>query len=134
VKMTTLLNRDLSAAVAALGHTDMILVGDAGCPMPAGAQPIDLAVRPGLPTVPDLLQALVSELGVEAYYVAIEMEDANPEGWASCERLMPSVERRAVPHADLMRLAGVRYAVRTGDVRRYGNVILVSGPAPQVMA
>lgn len=131
MKTTMLLNRDLSTAVAALGHTEVILVGDAGCPLPAGAQPIDLAVRPGLPTVPDVLQALVSELGVETYCVAIEMEDASPEIWASCERLMPSVERRAVPHADLMRLPGIRYAVRTGDVRRYGNVILVSGPAPQ---
>lgn len=131
MKTTMLLNRDLSTAVAALAHTEAILVGDAGCPMPAGAHPIDLAVRPGIPTVPDVLEALVSELGIEAYYVAVEMEDTSPEIWTSCESLMPSVERRAVPHADLMRRPGIRYAVRTGDVRRYGNVILVSGPAPQ---
>ena len=49
MKKTPLLNAELSAAIARLGHGDIIVIGDAGMPVPAGTPCIDLALTAGVP-------------------------------------------------------------------------------------
>jgi D-ribose pyranase len=128
VKKTTLLNRELSAAVAGMGHTDLILVADAGHPIPDTVNRIDLAVRPGLPRTVDVLDAILTELSVEAYYLSAEMESASPDLWDGYARIMAPSERRVLPHAEFRRLVPtVKYAVRTGEYSPYANIILVGG-------
>jgi D-ribose pyranase len=128
VKKTTLLHRELSAAVAGMGHTDLILVADAGHPIPHSVDRIDLAVRPGLPRTVDVLEAMLTELSIEAYYVSAEMESASPDLWEGYARILAPAERRIVPHSEFRRLAPtVKYAVRTGEYSPYANIILVGG-------
>jgi D-ribose pyranase len=130
MKKTTLLHRELSAAVAGLGHTDRILFADAGHPIPRDADRIDLAVRPGLPAMLDVLGAVVTELSVEAWIVSAEMEAANPDLWAAYPDLLGSAERIVVPHAAFKELVpGVKTAVRTGEYSPFANIILVAGVA-----
>ncbi len=66
MKKTLLLNSALSRIVAEAGHGDLICVADAGLPIPAGPERIDLSVSPGLPSTLQLLNALSSELCVES--------------------------------------------------------------------
>lgn len=130
MKKTTLLHRELSAAVAGLGHTDRILFADAGHPIPRDADRIDLAVRPGLPAMLDVLGAVLEELSVEAFIVSAEMEHANPALWAAYAELLAPAERVVVPHERFKALVpGVKTAVRTGEYTPYANVILVAGIA-----
>lgn len=128
MKKTTLLHRELSAAVAGLGHTDLMLLADAGHPIPRGVERIDLAVRPGLPRSIDVLDAILSELSVEAFYVSAEMEQSSPSIWESFEQMLAPAERIVVPHTEFRALVPtVKYAVRTGEYSPYANLILVGG-------
>lgn len=49
MKKTPLLNTALSEVIAGLGHKDMVLIGDAGMPIPEGPRRIDLALMRGEP-------------------------------------------------------------------------------------
>jgi D-ribose pyranase len=128
MKKTTLLHRELSAAVADLGHTDRILFADAGHPIPRDADRIDLAVRPGLPAMLPVLEAVLEELSVEGFFVSAEMEAANPMLWEAYQQLLAGAERHVIPHAEFKALVPeVKYAVRTGEYTPYANIILVAG-------
>ncbi len=50
MKKTTLINPALSEVIASLGHTDMLVLADAGLPIPATVRRIDLALTKGIPT------------------------------------------------------------------------------------
>jgi D-ribose pyranase len=77
-----------------------------------------------------VLEAMLSELSVEAYYVSAEMESASPDLWEAYARVLTPAERRIVPHSEFRRLAPtVKYAVRTGEYSPYANLILVGGVA-----
>lgn len=45
-----ILNSDIAKVLADLGHTDTIVIGDCGLPVPAGVPKIDLALKPGTPS------------------------------------------------------------------------------------
>ena len=47
-----MLNSSIAKVLADLGHTDTIVIGDCGLPVPAGVQKIDLALKPGTPSLP----------------------------------------------------------------------------------
>ncbi|BAH17057.1 MFS transporter [Macrococcoides caseolyticum] len=51
---TGTLNSEISKVLSDLGHTDTIVIGDCGLPVPKGVQKIDLAVRQGLPSFIDI--------------------------------------------------------------------------------
>ena len=48
MKKTPLLNIALSRLIASLGHGDILVIGDAGLPVPPGVELIDLALGSGL--------------------------------------------------------------------------------------
>ena len=50
MKKHGILNSALSGLIASLGHTDLLVVADAGLPIPPGVPVIDLAVRCGVPS------------------------------------------------------------------------------------
>jgi D-ribose pyranase len=128
VKRTALLHADLSRAIAALGHGDMIVIGDAGLPVPAGPLRIDLALTPGIPRVADVLRVVLSEMQVERAVVAKEALDAHDgrlPDW--CDGLLP-VAPEAMWHVDFKRLsAQAKAVVRTGECTPYANIILIAG-------
>ncbi|MGB9897612.1 RbsD/FucU domain-containing protein, partial [Thermanaerothrix sp.] len=49
MKKTPLLNTALSELIASLGHGDMVVIADAGLPIPAETYRIDLALTRGVP-------------------------------------------------------------------------------------
>ena len=61
MKRSPLLHAELSHVIASLGHGDMLVLGDAGLPIPDGPRRIDLAVARGVPQLTDVLQAVLSE-------------------------------------------------------------------------
>jgi D-ribose pyranase len=130
MKKTTLLNRDLSMAVAGMGHHDLMLVADAGCPIALQTVRIDLAVRAGLPREVDVLEVILSELSVEGYIVSAPMREKNPSMREALERLLPGVPATEMDYEEFRSLIPtVKYAVRTGEYTPYSNVILVGGAA-----
>lgn len=56
MKKTGILNSQLSGMIAALGHKDLVMIGDAGMPIPKGVPIVDLAVTRGFPPLPRCLK------------------------------------------------------------------------------
>ncbi|MEU0257129.1 D-ribose pyranase [Streptomyces sp. NPDC006184] len=126
MKKAGILNRQLSGALAELGHGDGVLVCDAGMPVPSGPRVVDLAFRAGVPSFAEVLDGLLAELVVEGATAAAEIRAANPAATALLESRLPGLA--LVPHERLKELsAGARLVVRTGEARPYANVLLRCG-------
>jgi D-ribose pyranase len=127
MKRTTLLHAELSRVIAGMGHGDLLVIGDAGLPIPPGPQCIDLAVMRGVPSFADVLTAVLSELQVERAVVAQEAcgpGDALPHWCRQLQRVVPTT----VPHVQFKQLClGARAMVRTGEFTPYANVVLYAG-------
>lgn len=126
MKRTTLLHSELSGLIAAMGHGDLLVIGDAGLPVPPGVRCIDLAVTRGVPGFFDVLDAVLAELVVER------------SAWASEASADLDRELRARDLGQSATLAhdafkaltrDARAIVRTGEFTPYANVALWSGVA-----
>ncbi|KQP19802.1 D-ribose pyranase [Pseudorhodoferax sp. Leaf267] len=127
MKHTTLLHAELSRVIAGMGHGDLLVIGDAGLPIPAGPLRIDLAVMRGVPRFADVLQAVLSELQVERAVIAQEAAAGAMPTW--CQPLEPTPVQQ-VSHAELKQLCmGAQAMVRTGECTPYMNVLLYAGVA-----
>lgn len=127
---TGILNPAISRVVSESGHTDSIVVADAGLPIPRSVERIDLTYRPGKPPFLDVLDAVLSEFVVERAVVAEEMVEHSAqmlgEVRSRLEALGVAVE--FVPHAEFKRLShDSRAIVRTGEFTPFSNVLLYSG-------
>jgi D-ribose pyranase len=126
------INPQLSRVISETGHTDLIVVTDAGLPIPPGAERIDLAYRPGAPAWLDVLDTVLAELVVEGATASAEMEQRSPELLAELRsRLEPlGVALTLLPHVDFKAATiTARAFVRSGEYTPYANVILHAGVA-----
>lgn len=128
MKKTGILNSEISALISQLGHTDQIVICDAGLPIPDYVNRIDLAVVPGLPSFFDVLQAVLLEMQVEKAIVAQELAAVKPTTYAQLQQALPGVEWAAVPHEAFKELTkNAKAIIRTGECTPYANVILQAG-------
>ena len=128
MKKSGLLNHRLSDVVARMGHTQRLVISDAGLPIPPHVERIDLAVVAGSPTVIEILTAIAGELQVEALFFADELTSRDTELPAAVGALFPDAAAWSVPHIEFKRMTESAVAVvRTGECTPYYNVILVSG-------
>ncbi|MFZ4283093.1 D-ribose pyranase [Streptomyces rhizosphaericola] len=126
MKRSGILNRHLAGAIAELGHSDQVLICDAGMPIPPGPRVVDLAFRAGTPSFAEVVAGLLDELVVEGATAAEEIRDTNPEAAALLDGHFPGLD--LVPHDELKaRTAAARLVVRTGEARPYANVLLRCG-------
>lgn len=124
MKKSGLLNPQLCAAVARLGHTQTFVVADAGLPIPHEVPVIDLAVVLGTPRFQEVFDAILDEVVVEGATIAHEALGHEPESWVR-ERIE---EVHTVSHDDLKKaLPNVSFVVRTGETTPYSNVIVRCG-------
>ncbi len=130
MKKGNLLNAPLTAAIARLGHTDRLVIGDAGLPIPPGVERIDLAVRPGMPPFLTVVSTVLEELAVDKAIIATEMATVSPELHAALLDLLGDIEVETLPHEKFKaETKSARAVARTGEFTQYANVILISGVA-----
>lgn len=129
MKRHGILNAPLSGALATLGHTDLILVVDAGFPIPSGANRIDLAVTENLPDLRTVLRLIADEIVVEGVVRADDVTTNNPllDEWLHAT--FDGAEFTTRTHAEVLgELARQAKAiVRTGAFEPWGNVGLFCG-------
>ena len=131
-KTPTTINPALSRVISETGHTDLLVVTDAGLPIPPGAERIDLAYRPGAPAFLDVLDTVLAELVVEGATVSAEVAEKSPEVLEALRERFAGedFEITLVPHVDFKKLThGARAFVRSGEFTPYANVILHAGVA-----
>ena len=128
MKRAGILNPSLSHLLASTGHTDYFTVCDRGFPVPVGPERIDLALTDDIPTVLDVLRAVLAEWSADRILITTEMGDISPGRVSALRDLIGDVPLERVSHLELKRLArSARATVRTGDTVPYANIIVVSG-------
>jgi D-ribose pyranase len=128
MKKIGILNSEISKVISELGHTDQIVICDAGLPIPEGVKRIDLALTPGVPSFFDALEAVLLEMQVERAIFAEELKQASPETLKRLETALGGVERGSVSHEQFKQMTRQAKAViRTGECTPYANVILQAG-------
>lgn len=126
------LNAQLSRIISETGHTDLIVVTDAGLPIPNGVERVDLAYRPGAPEFLDVLDTILAELAVEGATLSEDIVEQSPEMFDALHRRFGArgILLELVPHVEFKaRTKLARAAVRTGEFTSYANVILRAGAA-----
>lgn len=128
MKKIGILNQSISSVIAGLGHTDTLVVADAGLPIAQETQRIDLALVEGIPSFLDTLRAVLTEMQVERAVVAEEMLETSPGAYEAIKELLCDVPIEAVPHSVFKEQArSTRAVIRTGEFTPYANIILVAG-------
>jgi D-ribose pyranase len=128
MKKTPLLHGALSHAIARLGHGDLMVIADAGLPVPEGTPCIDLAVTHGVPAFMQVLKAVLTEMQVERIIAAGELRARSPAMFEQVVAAFPGQTIEEIAHDELKVLTRrARAVVRTGEFTPYANVILVAG-------
>jgi D-ribose pyranase len=124
-----LLNAQLSHAIASMGHGDLMIVCDAGFPIPSTAWRIDLAVVPDVPDLETVLTPIAENFIAERVAYADTLPVHNAPLLAKIKRLFADADFEAIKHeAILSELAAkAKVIVRTGAFDPWGNILLYSG-------
>ncbi len=125
MKKNGIINAQLAGALAALAHTDLLVIGDAGLPVGTSAEVVDLAVIYGIPRFEAVLDAVLAEIVVEEAWVSDPVDEYPAAGWID-DRLDAPAHR--ISHEALKeKVADTVLAIRTGEATPYANVILKCG-------
>jgi D-ribose pyranase len=128
MRKTSLIHPTLSETVSLLGHTDTLVVADAGLPIPAGPRRIDLALTRGIPSFLDTLRVLLNEIHIEKAILAEEILKVSPKMYEEIKLALGTTPIEIVPHTQFKEKTHSATAiVRTGEYTPYANIILVSG-------
>jgi L-fucose mutarotase len=131
-----LVHPEILGALASAGHGSTLLVTDAhyaaATAVGPNARTVYLNLERGKPTVPEVLSVVLDTIAVEKVTHIEPSADALPcEVHSEIDALLgPSVDRQLVDRFGFYRLArndDLALAVVTGDVRRFGNVLLTVG-------
>ncbi|MEL7655712.1 MAG: D-ribose pyranase [Bacillota bacterium] len=136
MKKSALLNSDISYVIANMRHKDMLVIGDAGLPVPEQVSQIDLAVTKGIPDFLSVLKTVLTELRVEKVVLAEEIRQSSKDLLDEIMRILTNLEKdeeikiqiEYVPHETFkMKTADSKAVIRTGEFSPYANIILISG-------
>jgi len=126
MKKSGILNSQINRVISELGHRDILIIADAGLPIPQEVERIDLALKCGIPSFKEVLQAIFSELEVEEAYVAKEIIEKNSQILNFISSLIKNT--KFITHEELKELSkNAKAIIRTGECSPYANIILISG-------
>jgi L-fucose mutarotase len=141
---TQLLHPHILSALAKAGHGSKVLISDGNYPhwtkRSANAEVVYLNLRPGLPTVTDVLEVLVEAIPIEAAEIMDTLKtgpyamEEDPPIWKDFSRIL-SGARLSRPLTRIERFAfydaasapDVCLTIATGEQRIYANLLLTIG-------
>ena len=128
MKKTKVINSDMSRVIPQMGHFDKLAIGDAGMPVPAGTEKIDLTVTQGIPSFMDVLNNVLEELEVQRIFLAEEIKTQNPAMLENIKKRLPDIPIVFIPHDEMKKdLSDCKAFIRTGEMTPYSNIMLESG-------
>lgn len=128
MKKHGVLNSEIAAVLASLGHTDTVVIADCGLPIPDGVKRIDLAVELGKPSFLDVLQVLIDDMAIEKVTLAEEITMNNAEINKEVEARLKEAAFEYVSHEQFKeRTERAKAIIRTGEATPYANIILHAG-------
>ena len=129
--MTTkrIINGELASLLARFRHVNAIAIVDGPFPTYPNVETVDLAVVLGLPSIPDVLSAILPHIEVSSVTMAAEFE-------AKVDAKIVGEYRKTISHLPLNIIADEEFKVKvgqtlgiihTGDNVPYSSVILNCG-------
>ncbi len=139
-----LVHPNISAALARAGHGSKVLISDGNYPhwtkRGVNAEVVYLNLRPGLPTVTDVLEVLVTSIPIEAAAIMDTLKTGpyamktDPEIWAEFTQILRSTDCKGklakIERFKFYDTAGapdVCLTIATGEQRIYANLLLTIG-------
>lgn len=129
-----ILNAKLLTVLGETGHTDLLMLSDAGMPIPMGKDRVDLAIIDDLPRQLTVLGAILDQLAVEKIFIAEEVKEVSPRYAAKVAEFLEAndqqIEVAYIPHNDLKAMTAsetIRACIRTGERTSYSTMILQAG-------
>ncbi|MFB8376010.1 D-ribose pyranase [Paenibacillus taichungensis] len=129
MKKQGILNSHISKVLSDLGHTDTIVIADAGLPVPEGVPKIDLSLKLGTPSFQEVVELIADDMVVEKVILATEIKAGNPEALQCItEKFGDEVIDVSISHEQFKALTrNAKVVIRTGEATPYANCILQSG-------
>lgn len=127
-KTNKILNPKLNSVISGMKWGEILIIADAGLPVPKQVDKLDLSICSGKPVLEDLLPLIKDSLVFDKVIVASEMEKANEKKFSYVKEMFGDKfetmgnldwEEQLLPKATLV--------VQTGETTPYGNVIFVAG-------
>ncbi len=128
-----MIHPEIMEALSLCGHGCKILIADGNYPLKArtaGARRVYLGLTPGLPTVTDVLRALLSVSNFESAEVMLTPDGSEPEIFADFRQLLPDAELKKIDRDAFYAACCepmVELAISTGEQRTYANILLTVG-------
>lgn len=129
MKRGKLLNAELNHAIAEMGHGDLMIVCDAGFPIPGESWRIDLAITQDIPDLKTVLSAIADDFIAEKVAYADTLPDHNPVLLDTVQGLFGDAVHALISHEAILgeMAAKAKVIVRTGAFDPWGNILLYSG-------
>lgn len=128
MKKQGMLNREIAAVLARMGHTDQLVIADCGLPIPDNVTCIDVSIRQGVPDFLTVLQAVLDDMQIEAITLAEEIRDQNPLLQQHVIDETGDIPLSYISHEALKeRIIDAKAVIRTGENTPFANAILQSG-------
>ncbi len=115
----------------------MVLIPDGNYPFNTGSNPsaehVFLNLSPGVVSVTQVLEAVLSAVPVEAAHVMQPDDGSEPPIFAEFRQKLPGIELQKLERFafyDFARSPNVALVVATGDQRLWANILLTIGVAP----
>lgn len=130
-----LIHPDIMAALALCGHGDKVLIADGNYPLDSKsgmAEKIYLGLKPGMPTVTDVLEALQSVINIEKAEVMDPADGSEPEIFGEFKTMLDGMELEKLGRYEFYDACcqePVRLAISTGEKRVFANLLITVGVA-----
>ncbi|MBC8011930.1 MAG: transport protein RbsD/FucU [Burkholderiales bacterium] len=126
---TGILNPQLISLLARVRHTNTLVIADRGFPFWPGVETVDLSLVDGVPTVPQVLEAIRANFVIGDIRMASQFLVHNTEETkAAFARSLDGIPVTFEDHEDAFkpRVPRAIGIVRTGDTTQFANMILTS--------
>ena len=132
-----LIHPELSGALAAAGHGAKVLLADGNYPLstrtPPDAARVYLNLAPGVVSVTQALEVLLTAIPVEGAEVMVPADGPEPAVFGEFRRLLGPLDLVPLEREAFYAAASapdVAVAVATGEGRLYANLLLTIGVVP----
>ncbi len=106
----------------------MIVIADAGLPVPDGVVKVDLALKRGTPSFKEVVDVIREDMIIEKVIMASELVERNPKTFEYLNKTFLNTNVERVTHEQFKTLTQqAKVIIRTGEVTPFANCILQSG-------
>lgn len=127
MKKYGIFNTQLMRDITALGHLDSFVICDLGFPIPKDAEIVDLALVRGLPTVRQVIEAVLQEVAVQEVTFVEAAKESNPDFVDYIHKTFTKQAIGSVSFEEFREITkNAKFFIRTAEVVPCSNIRMVS--------